>query len=87
MTTTTTSLDRRVDLLKRIQSLGVTRSLAEDYLIREAQRQLDLADEYAARLNPPISLAARAVYETMIADAERTVEALLGAVSVLRGGE
>ncbi len=87
MTTTTTSLDRRVDLHRRFTALGTSRTQPEDILCAEAQRQLDLADEYAGAIRPGMSLAARAFYETMIDDAERTVEALLGAVQVLRGGK
>ena len=84
MTNTTTSLDRRVELLRRFTALGYSLSQPEDILRAEVQRQLNLADEYAGAIRPGMVLAARAVYELMITDAEITVEALLGAVRVLR---
>ena len=85
--TTTTSLDRRVELHRRFTALGTPRSMAEELVFAEVRLQLDQTAEYAGAIRPGMSLAARAFYEVMIEDTERTVAALLGAVHVLRGGE
>jgi hypothetical protein len=73
------------DMARRIKSLGEPRNEAEGLLITEAQRQLWLSDEYVCAVRPGMSLAARAVYDGMISEANRTAAALLYAVRVLRG--
>ncbi len=74
------------DLVRRIKSLGEPRSEAEGRMITEALLQCTLADTHTATGGElRMSLAARAVYETLANQAERTAAALLYAIRVLRG--